>query len=56
MSERDPFSKEARAKLLAILGDERLTDEVMRIVRKAMRQTERKERALPWRERGKAFY
>ena len=56
MSERDPFSREARAKLLVILGDERLTDEVMKIVRRAVRQAERRERAPQWRERGKFFY
>ncbi len=56
MSEWDPVSREARAKLLLILGDERLTDEVMKIVRKAMRQTERRERAPQWREDGKFFY
>ncbi len=56
VSERDPLSKEARANLLVILGDARLTDEVMKIVRKAMRQTERRERAPQWREDGKFFY
>jgi hypothetical protein len=56
LTDTDPFSKEARAKLLAILGDEHLTDEVMKIVKKAKRRTERAERAPQWREEGKVFY
>ncbi len=56
VSEWDPLLKETRAKLLTILGDERLTDEVLKIVRRAVRQAERRERAPQWREKGKFFY
>ncbi len=56
MSEWDPVARETRAKLLTILGDERLMDEVMKIVQRAMREKERRERVPQWRERGRFFY
>ncbi len=56
LSQPNPFLREARAKLLEILGDEHLTDEVLKIVIRAMRETERRERVAQWREGGKIFY
>ncbi len=56
MTETDPILREARTKLLAILGDEQLTEQVIEIVKRAKKQTEKGERAPQWREDGKVFY
>ncbi len=56
LTEKDPILREARTRLLAIFGDEKLVDQVMSIVRRAKRQTEIAERVPQWREGGEVFY
>jgi len=45
LPQSNPLLRKARVKLLGILGDEHLTDEVMKIVKRAMQAAERRERA-----------